>query len=432
MIKEKENYTKLINNMALPILLNYILLTLFEVLDKAIVGRYSTTGFAAVGIASKIIYTLTGTLGIISVAYNILAAKLKSEHNDEKFNKLFNVVMTISIAIGLLFIVIALVFGKELFINAYRLKGEIAVFSVDYFYISSFTVLLNLATFIFSVYFRNQQNTKVSFYSTFVATVINIFFDISLVYGKFGFKEFGVKGAAYGSVIGLVAGILVYIFVLIKKYKLKFVFSFDGSCIKKLFKLYVPLLFQDFIEATVFVMMLMAIVSRLSVSDIASFNLLESIGSLIILPAFAFAQSSMTLAIQYNKKEISNKILTIATFETVFLITLLCIFVIFNPKLTFGFITKDGHLIEKSTKIFWLVIIIQIINSILQILKCFLQGIGHEKFVLKITSIISITSIIWIFALANLYGLNGIYVGIIINYLICVIIYFFKIRKVNN
>ena len=40
-----------IQQMAAPVLLNYLLLTIFETLDKSIVGHYSVQGFAVIGIA---------------------------------------------------------------------------------------------------------------------------------------------------------------------------------------------------------------------------------------------------------------------------------------------------------------------------------------------------------------------------------------------
>ena len=54
-----------INKLVYPILLNYILTSVFELLDEAIVGHYSVEGFALVGIAASLIYSITGALGIL-------------------------------------------------------------------------------------------------------------------------------------------------------------------------------------------------------------------------------------------------------------------------------------------------------------------------------------------------------------------------------
>ena len=71
---------------------------------------------------------------------------------------------------------------------------------------------MNMLIFNFSVYFRNLKNTKISFYSTIISTSINIVFDYLFVFGKFGFPELGAKGAAIGSGLGLLAGLIIYVF----------------------------------------------------------------------------------------------------------------------------------------------------------------------------------------------------------------------------
>ena len=75
MKKVKNEYSKILIKMSLPILMNYLIMTLFEVIDKAIVGNYSTEGFAAIGVAANFIYLVTGALGVLSAAYNIIAAQ---------------------------------------------------------------------------------------------------------------------------------------------------------------------------------------------------------------------------------------------------------------------------------------------------------------------------------------------------------------------
>ena len=46
-------------------LLHYLLTSLFEILDQAIVGHYSVRGFAVVGIAVSVVYGVTGALGML-------------------------------------------------------------------------------------------------------------------------------------------------------------------------------------------------------------------------------------------------------------------------------------------------------------------------------------------------------------------------------
>jgi MATE family multidrug resistance protein len=43
--------------------------------------------------------------------------------------------------------------------------------------------------------------TKYPMYATILANVVNVILNYILIFGKFGFPEFGIVGAAYGTVI---------------------------------------------------------------------------------------------------------------------------------------------------------------------------------------------------------------------------------------
>lgn len=432
MKKVKNEYSKILIKMSLPILMNYLIMTLFEVIDKAIVGNYSTEGFAAIGVAANFIYLVTGALGVLSAAYNIIAAQFWGKNDKKQFNATFKTVMVITIVIGTLIIALSFVGGRLLFEKVYGLKNGILLLALDYFYIASVTVMMNMIIFNFSVYFRNMKNTKISFYSTIVSTVINIAFDYALVYGRFGLPELGVKGAAIGSVIGLSGGILVYL-IKFKADKEKMIkIKADKEVAKRIIKLYIPLLAQDIVEGTIFTMILTSFISRMSVINIATYNLLETIIGAVALPMFALSSSAVTLALQKSfskdRKDTLRIINTAISISILMIVSLGNIILLF-PRVTMAIISKDNLVIDKAERVLLFAIIAVILKTFTVVYKSFLQGINNESFVFKSTVIISFLSLFWIYALVRIYGLRGIYIGIAINNMIFSIIYFKRIRN---
>lgn len=432
MKKVKNEYSKILIKMSLPILMNYLIMTLFEVIDKAIVGNYSTEGFAAIGVAANFIYLVTGALGVLSAAYNIIAAQFWGKNDKKQFNATFKTVMVITIVIGTLIIALSFVGGRLLFEKVYGLKNGILLLALDYFYIASVTVMMNMIIFNFSVYFRNMKNTKISFYSTIVSTVINIAFDYALVYGRFGLPELGVKGAAIGSVIGLSGGILVYL-IKFKADKEKMIkIKADKEVDKRIIKLYIPLLAQDIVEGTIFTMILTSFISRMSVINIATYNLLETIIGAVALPMFALSSSAITLALQKSfskdRKDTLRIINTAISISILMIVSLGNIILLF-PRGTMAIISKDNLVIDKAERVLLFAIIAVILKTFTVVYKSFLQGINNESFVFKSTVIISFLSLFWIYALVRIYGLRGIYIGIAINNMIFSIIYFKRIRN---
>ena len=428
----KNKYFSILIKMSFPILMNYLVMTLFEVLDKAIVGNYSIDDFAAVGIGATVIYGITGCLGAISIAYNIIAAQYLGKDDNKNFMNAFTTVMGISLIAGAIIILLSLLGGSFLFSVIFGLEGNILRICLEYFYISSITVVMNMLIFNFSVYFRNLKNTKISFYSTIISTSINIVFDYLFVFGKFGFPELGAKGAAIGSGLGLLAGLIIYVFKFYRTKEIKIRGALSKRITLKIIKLYIPLLGQDFIEGTLFTLILTGIVSRIGIYEIATYNLAESIGSIMILPVYAFSTSAITLSIQKSfssKKENPNSIMNAGIILSCLIVLSLGIFTSIFSNGVFGLITNDEILILRVNKIFIFVIVVQVLNIFNQIYKSYLQGINSERFVLLFTVGISITSILWITILSINWGLAGVYIGLAINNLILSIVYYLRIRN---
>lgn len=428
-MNQTKNIHKELNQLAFPILLNYLLTTLFELFDKAIVGHYSVTSFAAIGVAASVIYAITGALGILSAVFNIMAAEQVGKGDQEAFYKLFIFYKRTAYVIGILFFVLSLIGGHFFFKQVYQLKGEVLDELLAYFYPASLTLLLNLLTFLYSAYFRNQLNTKVTLYSTAVSLSVNLYFDYTLVYGLWGMPRLGACGSAWGSLVGLLAGLLVYQLADLKLRKRDFhqkellkVLPAQGSLVP-LIKLYLPLLGQEFLEGTLLVMIISAVVSRLGMKQMAIYNLLDSLGSMVVLPVYAYATATQTKALQafshhqHTSKEVKAYLKSglLLSFIVVGILATLCFF--FQESLFSLFVT-DLTYFNKMHFTLSLMLILQLCKVPYQISMCYLQGIGKEKQVCFCTALGTLLTSLGVVILGFFLQLDGIYLCLILEVLI--------------
>lgn len=206
----------------------------------------------------------------------------------------------------------------------------------------------------------------------------------------------------------------------------------DKEVAKRIIKLYIPLLAQDIVEGTIFTMILTSFISRMSVINIATYNLLETIIGAVALPMFALSSSAITLALQKSfskdRKDTLRIINTAISISILMIVSLGNIILLF-PRGTMAIISKDNLVIDKAERVLLFAIIAVILKTFTVVYKSFLQGINNESFVFKSTVIISFLSLFWIYALVRIYGLRGIYIGIAINNMIFSIIYFKRIRN---
>lgn len=415
-----------INKLAYPILLNYLLLNLFEILDKAIIGHYSLEGFALIGIVAPPIYEITGALGVLSVAFHILAAEQTGKGNPSALEDLFLTAKYIAVFVSGIFLVIGFVGGRYFFQTLYHQEGAQLNALLSYFYPDILTMPLNFLIFLYSAYYRNKLCTKISFYSTAISTAVNLFFDIGLVNGYWGMPELGIAGAAWGSVIGLIAGLLVYQIPHFLKRRNADKGRFQYAAFKQLFRFYPTLFGQEFLEGTLFVLVLSAAVARLSLRQMAVYNLLDSVVSILSVSIYAYAASIQTYALQSQaagNTSLTKSYLRQGCLFTVIAMFLLCTTAFLLRQPILGWIVAEPAVNSAAVPMMFFAFLPIFPKAVCEIYMEYLQGSRKDRFVLWCTAVSGIISGILVLWAANLAQLYGIYAVLTLEYTVLSILY---------
>ncbi|GGG13146.1 MATE family efflux transporter [Dokdonia pacifica] len=206
--------------MAIPAIIAGIAEPILSSTDAAIVGNmdtYSTESLAAVGIVgaflSMLIWILGQTRSAIStiISQNLGAGKLEDIKVLPAQAIFFNILLSFVFLGGTYF------FVDEIFtfLNA---EGMVLDLSIDYYNIRVWGFPLTLFTFAIFGIFRGLQNTFWPMLVAIAGALINIGLDIILVYGVEGMIDpMGVKGAAWASLLSqAVMAIMALIFLLVK------------------------------------------------------------------------------------------------------------------------------------------------------------------------------------------------------------------------
>ena len=415
-----KNIFTTINKMALPVLLSSLVEIIFGIADQAIIGRTSIEGYAAVGVVANLLYAITGTLGSLSIAFVILFGKALGSEDEKQKNYIFSTAFSLAIVILIVVGVITLVFGRLFLETFLGLQEDVLEYACDYLAIAGWGVGLNMLIFLFSAYFKNLKKTYISMAANIVSLGVNFIVDYTLVFGKFGFPRLGVKGAAIGTVVGLALNVVIFVIAFQRIKIVKFSFGFKGKELGQLIKLYIPILGQDFVEATLFIMLVSAMVGRLDTYSIATYNILEVIAAFVILPAHAYGGVAMALVAE-NLQKLSKKELikypgvSIVCSEILITITGLCI--IFIPGML-EIITDNAKLIKQAYDVLLIAVGIQLINAVSQIFKYTLQSTEDERWVFIYSAIVIIMSSVLI--CVNLFavgmGIAGVYAGVGVMY----------------
>ncbi|KEI00937.1 polysaccharide biosynthesis C-terminal domain-containing protein [Clostridium botulinum] len=432
-IFKNEEYKK-INHIALPLILNNILSLIIELCDEGIMGRVSINSFAAVGIIETTVNSITGVLGALSIAFNIIGARCKGKKDLEGLNNNFVLNVVLSCIFGVIFFILVLFGGKSVLEIFYGFTGESLKENSNYLYIFSISLGLNMILFMFSSYLKIIDKTKYIFYGNVIAAISNVIFDYILVFGHVGFPKMGMIGNAIGSILALILNLVIYILVMLKfKLRLSINISIFRN-FKKTIRLSIPLMGQEFLESTLIIIIVNSILSHIGTLEVAVYNLLFLIINIALMPMYGYSQAALTLISEKLNNEdytlnVTTKCLILAE---IFYVVISLLVMIFKYKIP-CVITNDKELIKISIKYIYIVVICNVFYIPGTVFKHSIQSIGKEKWVFYISVIVNCITIgiILLFTAISKMGLYGVYFGMMIGYVILSFILFMKLYKLR-
>jgi len=253
------NYTKEFNynwRLAAPVMLGMLGHTFVSFVDNVMVGQLGTAELAAVSLGNSFMF-IAMSLGIgFSTAITPLVAEADSEKNFIKGKSSFKHGLFLCTILGMS-LSLLLIFSKPL-MHLMKQPPEVVELAMPYLDLVAFSLIPLIIFQAFKQFSDGLSMTKYPMYATIIANIANVILNYLLIFGKFGFPQLGIVGAAWGTLISRFI-MLWYLWVLLKnKEKSKSyvthikIFVLDKLMLKKLINLGTPSAMQMFFEVAIF------------------------------------------------------------------------------------------------------------------------------------------------------------------------------------
>jgi len=242
--------------LAYPVILGMVGHTMVGLIDDIMVGKIGTTELAAVSLGNSFLF-IAMSLGIgFSTAITPLVAEADGEENVSKGKAAFKHGLFLCTVLG------TVLFGFILLSKPlmYHMKqpSEVVALAIPYLEIVAFSLIPMIMFQAFKQFSDGLSQTKYAMWATLLANVINVVLNYLLIYGKFGFPELGIVGAAIGTLISRVV-MLLFIWMLLRSRE-KFIpyvtnlnfLIIKKSVINKILSLGIPSALQMFFEVAIF------------------------------------------------------------------------------------------------------------------------------------------------------------------------------------
>ena len=230
--------------------------TFVSFVDNIMVGQIGTAELAAVSLGNSFMF-IAMSIGIgFSTAITPLIAESDSSDNLQQARSTYKHGLFLCTVLGIA-LFLGIYFSKPLM---YLMKQpeEVVELAIPYLDLVAFSLIPLVIFQAIKQFSDGMSMTKYPMYATLLANIINVVLNYVLIFGKFGFPEMGIVGAAYGTLISRVV-MVIYLWLLLR-YKerssrivkdIKF-FVLDVLMIKKIVNLGSLSAMQMFFEVAIF------------------------------------------------------------------------------------------------------------------------------------------------------------------------------------
>lgn len=242
--------------LATPVMLGMLGHTFVSLVDNIMVGQLGSAELAAVSLGNSFIF-IAMSLGIgFSTAITPLIAEADSEKNFKKGKSSFKHGLFLCTILSLALFVLILLAKPLMYLM--KQPEEVVVLAMPYLDLVAFSLIPLIIFQGFKQFSDGLSLTKYPMYATILANVVNVVLNYVLIFGKLGFPQMGIVGAAIGTLVSRVIMLFFLWFLLRNKEKSKAyvtnikLFVLNNSMIKKILSLGFPSAMQMFFEVAIF------------------------------------------------------------------------------------------------------------------------------------------------------------------------------------
>ena len=181
-----------------PIFLTLIAQNIVNVTDTAFLGRVSEIALGASAIGG-VFYIAIYFVGFgFSQGAQIMIARRNGEKNYGQIGSIFNNALVFNFLIATIIFTLSLFFIPDLM--RYLVHSDrIYQASIEFLNWRIYGFFFSFLNVTFRAFFVGITRTKVLTVSAVITALTNIILDYLLIFGKFGFPEWGIEGAAIAS-----------------------------------------------------------------------------------------------------------------------------------------------------------------------------------------------------------------------------------------
>ena len=381
---------------AKPLILANLVSGIGQIIDTAFINRVGEKELNGTVLAGMVWMFFTFiSIGFSTYFQRNIANKIGAKREDEipKITDNTIVIYGVILILILLFYMLLRFMGLSFMIQ----DQEIVAHAFSYLDILILFIPVLLCVNLSSAFFAAQGKTYVITQSVVVYIGANLILDYLLIFGNFGFPEWGVFGSGLATGLALIASFMNYIFYNYKhkvrqQYQLFSFQNINRNVIKEIVSKSIPLVLQNIFHMLSY-WIFFVMIEKMGSMELRVSLIVRSLYLFLCLPIFGLGKAINTVVSNFlGKNDVHSAEIAIKKSHQIsFIISLmLSALILFLPELLLRIYTNDIHLITQALPTLKVLAISILLFAISTVNTNIIIATGITKYVF-LFSVISIT-----------------------------------------
>lgn len=337
--------------LAIPMILELCLESVFAVVDMFFVGKLGENAIATVGLTESVI-TIVYSIAIgLSTGATALVARRIGEKNGDGAAHAGMQAMILSLIVTLAISIIGVIFAPQI-LQLMGAKPDVVKDGAVFTRIMLGGSVVIILLFLINGIFRGAGNAAIAMKSLWIASLANIILCPSLINGYGPLPELGLKGAAIATTIGRGIGVIYQCYHLLRGSSSIHIkarhFKFDWPLMKNLISVAWPATFQFIIASGSWIILAALVAKTGGTAATAGYQVALRNVVFFILPAWGLSNAAATLVGQNlgakQPQRAEQSVLLTAKYNAVFMSGVMLLFLFFAGPIISVFTTDpDVH-----------------------------------------------------------------------------------------
>lgn len=217
--------------------------------DVFMLGKINDTVLSGSSLAGQIQYIMTLIFFGLTSGASVLAAQYWGQKKTDVIEKILGTALNFSLVTAIVFTAVSMLFPQWC-VSLFTSEAEVIAEGAKYLRVLSVSFIFTSVTMIYLNIMRSVERVIISTAVFGVSLVSNVILNYVFIFGKFGFPELGIVGAALSTCISrVIEFIIVVIYSLGRNnpvhFRIKHVFVHDRDIFRDFIKYSIPVMINE-------------------------------------------------------------------------------------------------------------------------------------------------------------------------------------------